>query len=307
MSMDRAMESALVEKIRASPDDRARYQAYCEWLTEIGDPKAEHIRVGLGIAEEGWSSPRKSRLKKQAGELRRTHGAPWFGPLEKMGHMWCRYGFAHELHVSNLAALEHFVGYAGDFSDYPLILLRRLVIKAPRRLAAEDHERWRDALAKLAGLASMGTVENLQLAGQDVVDAASVRAALSCPGIHRLTCLSLAGLGLGADGVDAVLNAPSLPRLSRLNLSGMAHMDWDGPASWDPNIGPDGVMRLADDPRAARLLPDAVLDLSWNYIGEPHAQALVDSPHLPESVGFILGQRELSRTVRKILVGRLRG
>lgn len=73
-------EAELLAAIRAAPDDLTLRQVFGDFLAERGDPRGEHIALGLA-RREGRADP--SAARKEAA-LAKKHGAQWIGDLDRV-------------------------------------------------------------------------------------------------------------------------------------------------------------------------------------------------------------------------------
>jgi uncharacterized protein (TIGR02996 family) len=78
-------ESALLNAIRAAPEDDTARLVYADFLDEEGGPanaaRAEFIRVQVRLAQFDEADPARDALEDRENELLRTHERDWLGPL----------------------------------------------------------------------------------------------------------------------------------------------------------------------------------------------------------------------------------
>ncbi|MFO0551240.1 MAG: TIGR02996 domain-containing protein [Polyangiaceae bacterium] len=73
-------EAEMLAEIYARPDDLALRQVFADFLVERGDPRGEHIAIGLA-RREGRADA--AALRKQAA-IAKKHGASWIGELDRV-------------------------------------------------------------------------------------------------------------------------------------------------------------------------------------------------------------------------------
>lgn len=93
-------EPALEAAIIASPDDRAPYEVYADWLAERGDPRGEWIHVQLALELR----PTDAALVARSSDLLRAHEADWtealMSPSTRNPRITWRRGFIDDVEIS---------------------------------------------------------------------------------------------------------------------------------------------------------------------------------------------------------------
>jgi uncharacterized protein (TIGR02996 family) len=93
-------EPALEAAIVASPEDRAAYEVYADWLAERDDPRGEWIHVQLALELR----PADAALVVRSAELLRAHEADWTegvtSPSTRDPRMTWRRGFIDHVEIS---------------------------------------------------------------------------------------------------------------------------------------------------------------------------------------------------------------
>jgi uncharacterized protein (TIGR02996 family) len=177
-------QDALLAAIRQAPDDDAPRLVYADWLDEHGDPdQAEFIRVQVEIDPyrradsdlDRWrlavidlhldrpvpaDFPAELRqyaeLARREAEILKARKWKWVGPVAAVNDNLAsrltvafRRGFAEEVALTTAAFLE-----GADDVRSACPMLRRLTLYGPR-----------DQVHELAGLAALGGIPELELAG----------------------------------------------------------------------------------------------------------------------------------------------
>src|SRR5262249_50840446 len=76
---------ALLQAIRAEPEDDSLRLICADWLQDHGDPdRAEFIRLEIALDRPPFDGPEKEALEQRRDELLRRHEAEWFGVLKQL-------------------------------------------------------------------------------------------------------------------------------------------------------------------------------------------------------------------------------
>jgi uncharacterized protein (TIGR02996 family) len=295
---------ALLEAIRADPDDLERRIAYADWLQAHGDTsRAEFVRLQCEMALLPEDDPLQPELKLREQALLTEHGKLWQGYLptrQGLGDWKFIYGLpggvsAQDEHVflENAEAI---------FNAAPIqsLTLRRLYdihalanspyLEQLRDLTVIGDPLTDAGVAILAASPHLAHLRSLRLDGHKIEDGGA-RALAASPHLTNLFKLSLDLNQIGPAGARSLAAAPHWSRLARLSLRNNRIGDAGAlslaaspylPAltelSLDANrIGPDGAKALAVSPARANL---TVLSLSDNRIGDAGLASIAASPHL---------------------------
>ncbi|MBL8722291.1 MAG: TIGR02996 domain-containing protein [Myxococcales bacterium] len=183
-SASRRSEEELLAAIAATPDDLALRQVYADFLVERGDPRGEHIALGL-LRHAGRDTP-ATRRKEEA--IAKKHGARWIG------------------------ALDQVLAPEGRVFDCGFLVEATLQLAARKgRLPEQVPEALRDP--------ALGSVRRLHL-GTSFHTAEHAKLLVDILGLPTLA--NLTGLyGLGNDGLVALGREGPRPRLRALGVTGL--------------------------------------------------------------------------------------
>ena len=85
---------ALLNILRASPDDTDTWNVFADWLTEQGDTRGELVRLEQRLQEPGLSADERSELQRRVDEWKKTHEETWLqGLLLPGATLTWRHGF----------------------------------------------------------------------------------------------------------------------------------------------------------------------------------------------------------------------
>ncbi len=189
-----ARATALLEQIRAAPDDDAPRLVLADLIAEAHPEHAELI-----VAQ--CTAPRARRGLEEA--FRRTL-AGWFEDAPP-----CVRGFVPIHEISIEAA--RFLARCDD--------LFRCAPGASRLCLRDVH----DHAAPLAALPALARYEHLSFAHQDMSEL--VEPLARSPHLAELHSLDLGGTGLSLHELRVLLGSRAYPRLERLDLAGCRHVD----------------------------------------------------------------------------------
>jgi uncharacterized protein (TIGR02996 family) len=254
-----AQRRALLQKIGANPDDHSPLLAYAHWLSKLGNPLAEFIRVDLELERMADNDARRPGMERRWSELLDKHGREWVQPLKPLGleplifgefapTLWLNHGVIESVTIDNLGILPERADEL--FEGAPA--LRKL-----------QFEGCRPDLPALARLPQMAQITGLTLASLGLM-LDDIRALVGSHHFAGLTELDLSDNLLGIAGAQALAAALHLRQLTRLELRGCA-------------LGSDGAAALAG---SGILSSVERLILPGNNIGSKGAKALAESPHV---------------------------
>jgi uncharacterized protein (TIGR02996 family) len=264
-------ELALIEAVRAEPEDDLVRLAYADWLAEHGqDERAELIRVQLALQTDGLNRSLLARARDIIGRRR----AEWLGPLDCD---WLH--FRRGMVVARWESVQHFQQGSArleDAGDPTWIVERRFssrcndaevrdVVRAPgySRLTRLHLE---GSVTTAAAWAVTSSPQSANLLGLWLCFAGlgleGGRALASSPFLARLRLLNLRWAVLSVDGLAALVNSTALPRLTNLCLSRAAREE----AAIRALTAATGLPRLAS------------LNLGDNQIGDARLRRLLGAP-----------------------------
>jgi uncharacterized protein (TIGR02996 family) len=252
-----AEDRALLDAVRAAPDDDGPRLVAADAWDDRGDPRGRFVRVQLALATLPPYDPRRPDLAAEERALLARHGDEWSAPLAGLASgVAYRRGFVHAL---NLTARQFFAHADRVFEAVPVRHLR--LLDAGRSLTRVFASPF---LTRLNAL----TVFAQYLGGPGGL-AAALRGA---PSLAGLTRLSLGRNRLTDDDVAELVRCPFADRLESLDLH-------------DNPITDAGVARLGEPGAFPRL---ARLDLGRTGVGPTVAAAVATAPHRPtlQSLGL---------------------
>jgi uncharacterized protein (TIGR02996 family) len=219
-------ERALLEAIRAEPEDDAGRLVYADWLEEHGqDERAELIRVQVALERDGPSEPLLAREK----DLLTRRAGEWLGPLAGYLHFDRGMGAARHLRFDRgmavacwetLPELEAGTARLAEAGDPPWVAERWLSLSGPHSEEAD--------FAALVRSPGFGRLTRFYFGGYRAssgdqvwllgATAAMARALAASPRSANLRRLWLINAALGVAGAEALATSPHLGRLRWLSL-----------------------------------------------------------------------------------------
>lgn len=195
---------ALLQEIRANPEDLMSRLIYADWLEEQGDPLAELIRVQCELAELPIDSDARAELKRREKDLVEEYRAQWIEPLERLNvrGVEIRRGLIEGVRLD----AEAFIEGAGE-----------LVSHLPA-MCAVNLRKAKKHIAKLVLVPELAHIRflNLQLAG---LDDDELKLLLESPHVGELLELNLQANSLTAASARLIARSDKLSKLRSLNLS----------------------------------------------------------------------------------------
>lgn len=286
-------ERALVEAIRAQPEDDDIRLVYADWLQDRGDPRGEFItaQVRWHQARLAWDAAAMKQQAAREHELRQQHEAAWLAPLETLGLYGAEFrrGF---LESAGIQATKFFKNGSKLFELAPLLRDLTFYQEGPDLLPALaeypaflrlDAVTFFDcgipttALGALASSPYAANLRSLELRESRMVGPTIAAACTQLIELPRLTHFKFSGNGvcprglrqrlpptpIGDEVAAALAQSPSLSRLRVLSLR------------FSRAITDAAVADLAASPYLARL---EGLDFGQTAITDAAAQALATSP-----------------------------
>jgi uncharacterized protein (TIGR02996 family) len=270
-------EAALIEAIRAEPEDDLARMVYADWLDENGHAeRAELIRVQLALQEDGADRERVAREQK----ILSQHRAEWLGPLIHEDLQFRR-GMVVACWTS-LLSFEAGSARLAEANDPIWVVERRLYLSS-RRFSDEQ-------VRALVRTPAYSRLTRFHLAAREGVTAAAAQAVASSPGSANLFDLWLCEANLGLEGIRALTTSPHLRRLRRLNLRA---------SGLDAESGrPLGVLAETTN------LPGLVsLNLCDNKIGDARLRRLLKAPWVGQLAELLLPGNAIRDAGAKALAG----
>jgi uncharacterized protein (TIGR02996 family) len=246
--------AALLEAIRANPEDDLPRLALADWCLEQADPaeqaRGEFIHLRCRGAALAPDDPERARLEQRVGALREEFEARWFKGLASLDGWDFERGCVL-LEVTHEWLRRHTYDRLARAAKWPWVIgLRGLLLDA-------------DDLAPITSSPHLGQLTSLHLRDCSVGAVGATALAVS-PLATGLAALHLDYCGLGDRGAVALAESPHLKRLTTLGLG-------------NNGIGKQGATAVARSPHLARVVR---LDLSRNPVGDPGARALASSAQL---------------------------
>jgi uncharacterized protein (TIGR02996 family) len=202
--------AALLNAIRAAPEDDTARLVYADYLDEQGGAtdaaRAEFIRVQVALDRLPELDPQRVRLEDRENELLRANETAWLGdlPAEVTGWKFER-GFLAELRGAPTVLARAEVRHV--FECHPITRLR--VLCGPRPS---------DGCARLARVDWLPRVRELELDNVST-SSAGASALLTSPHLANLSALALTRIKDPADLSTLLARCPWLPTLKRLELA----------------------------------------------------------------------------------------
>jgi uncharacterized protein (TIGR02996 family) len=281
-------ERALMEAIRAQPEDDAPRLAYAAWLRQRGDPRGDFIE-----AQVRWHQAHQVldvAAMKQHGarqwQLQMQHKAAWVAPLERLGlyNAEFRRGLVESAGIPaakflkngeklfDLAPLLHEVGFYKEKADLLPRLAECPLLRRLEAVSIFDCPTPATALGEFAASPHAANLRSLELRESRVVGPIAT-ACVQLLELPRLTCFSFTGNGTCPRGLTQRL--PPTP------------------------IGDEVVAALAQSPRLSRL---RVLSVGFSKgITDAAVTALAGSPYLACSEGLHLYQTAITDAAARAL------
>src|SRR5262245_39308893 len=214
-------EADFFRAIRNDPDDEGLRLVYADWLEESGDAaRAELVRVQCALAPLSTDDPRRWPLVRREVELLADHGARWRQGLPSWPGL--RLHFDRGVPGAVTTSFEAFWAHAEE-----------LFAAAPVYSAAFTPPFRPDDVARLGGSPHLAQLTSLALSERwGVVSRADLHPLTESPHAARLRALSITGIRLWTEDVEALARSRPLAGLTRLSLD-------------DNRLDPDGVKALA--------------------------------------------------------------
>jgi uncharacterized protein (TIGR02996 family) len=278
-------EHALLEAIRADPEDDEPRLVYADWLEENGQAeRAELIRVQLARQADVHNEQLYARER----QILARHAAAWLGPLADAGLCFCR-GLA-TASWNSLRQFEAGSARLAEAGDPAWVVERRLTLG----------ERFTQAgFRALVQSPAFGRLTRFHHGGSRAVwgdqvrrlglTAGQARALARSPRAANLVSLWLVNADLGAEGARALATSPHLGRLRRLNLN-YAFLSPEGVAELShstalPGLTALSLLEAAGGDEAAEALASARglprlerLNLASNRVGDARLRRLLEAP-----------------------------
>ena len=304
-------ESAFVDAIRETPDDRTLWLVYADWLDEAGDSRGELIRLQWELDALPLGDPRRNVLRDSIRRLILCFQSQWLAPLRKrvLGWQQARFdlGLVENVPMSPTAFIKH--AETGLFEEMPHLvgvwlqgaeksLLKAVDSPYVSRLASLTLSafgslhpgRLLDRLARAAGVRNL---TSLNLAGGRYGDEEIARL-LRSPRFPRLRKLNLQNNSLTSRTAKELVDSPMLPQLTLLSLGSCSPFGTNG-------LGDAGVRLLAESRGKLSL---RWLDLMGNHLSDSSGWDLAKSSCLEHLEGLYLGGNRLGRASRTALEAR---
>ena len=204
------IESDLLRRVLASPEDDAPRRDYAELLSKRGDPRGEFIKIQLRIAEihrdHGRTAGTRAELATLTPKQRSLlalYGDEWSAPAYPVPYRECTFyrGFVEVVDM-----------HAGSFAELAEELYRRVPI-----LHVELDGGEAAGLEQLCRSPAAARIISFGLYGNPVGDAGA-RAIAASPYVGRLAWLDLRNTGVTREGVEALAASSNLGRLRWVEL-----------------------------------------------------------------------------------------
>lgn len=302
----RGERRALLRKLASNPEDRDALLAYAGWLTQLGDPLGEFIRLDLDLNSRPPDEARKTVFDRW-GELLDRHGREWMRPLEALGlsptlygefnpTLWLNHGVVESVTINTPSVLperaeELFEAAPAlrkiTFEECPVNMpglaqvaqLDQVVYLGLRALSLGDED-----LRALAESPHLGRLAELDL-NDNPFGAAGAAALAGASQLRSLEALDLNNCAIGPDGTAALAHSRILQTVRRLNLG-------------SNSVGADGLRALVASPHLANL---KALFLGWNGLGDEGVQTLATAPNLGQLEALDLAGNGLTAAAVKAL------
>jgi uncharacterized protein (TIGR02996 family) len=256
---------ALLEAVRAAPDDDVPRLVLADWLIDHGEPeRGEFIQVQCALARLSEDDPKRPALKAREMGLLLKHETAWAQPLPELARAWTfRRGFLDE------AIIEPRRVDAGPLATVlSTDLVRRLTLAAapPRPDEEVHHDTGLDdrAIGALLDVVRVRPLLALNLFGGGGDVSGALRSLCEAPGLTGLTALNLGYCQVDPEGLRILSGSSLMNSLTDLDLSGNG-------------LTEDEVAVLAASPRLANLRR---LSLAYTPFAAAALWALLSAPAL---------------------------
>lgn len=283
----RRRQEEFFRQIRLHPEDDNIRLIFADWLEEIGDERAEFIRVQCECArwESSPDAERRERylqLKSHEVELSSLWRESCLEELSSLGVKDVRFarGFVERMHLEG----DEFLPRTKNLVEWAPALRGVLWQKMPRQ-SASPIQRFL-ASPVCAALTTLNLMRNN-------LGAAGVEALASSPRLANIQSLSLRENPIGGQGMQELMNSSHLSGLTRWDLTETQLSISDARALARANtlhqleellvshnqIGDAGLRALANTGRLKTLKR---LEIADNLIAVEGIRALADSAHLTD-------------------------
>lgn len=256
-----AEDRALLDAVRAAPDDDGPRLVAADAWDDRGDPRGRFVRVQLALATLPPFDGRRGPLEREEATLLTRHGDAWSAPLAGLASgVVFRRGFVNEVNLTarqfvahadavfavapvrhlhlldagrglasvlasprlaRLDALTVFAQYLGGAGGIAEALRGATSLTSLRALHLGRNRLTDDDLAALTRCPFADSLETLDVHDNPVTDAGAAR--LGEPGsFPRLRRLDLGRTAVGPQVAAAVATAPHRPTFERVSLAGNA-------------------------------------------------------------------------------------
>ena len=210
------LESAFIEAIHETPDDRTLRLVYADWLDETGDRRGELIRMQCELDELPVGNPQRTVLRQAIHDVCSEHQSEWLAPLRRRVLGWQKarfeFGLVDNVTMSPTAFLKH--AEAGLFEEMPhLVGICLEGAETPMLKALSS-----PYLAKLTSLTLR--IISPPNTGSLIDCLASLKTT------RNLASLNLADCRCGDTNIAVLLRSPNFPKLQRLNLQNNSLTPW---------------------------------------------------------------------------------
>jgi uncharacterized protein (TIGR02996 family) len=282
-------ERALVEAIRAEPEDDAPRLVLADWLQERGDPRGEliHAQVRWYQARQAWDYAAMKQNAARERQVRQQHEAAWLAPLEALGLYGAEFrrGFVESAGIPAAKFLKN---------GHKLFELAPLL---------RDLTFYREGPDLLPGLAEHPALLRLDAVTffSCGIPTTALGTLASSPYAANLGSLEVRESRLvGATIAAACTELLGLPRLTRFKFSGNGVCPRGLRQRLPPTpVGDEVAASLAQSPNLYRL---RVLALRFSRaITDVAVAALAASPYLACSEGLDFGQTAITDAAARAL------
>lgn len=297
----RHTEAEFLSQIRQHPDDDALRLMFADWLEELGDERAELIRVQCEVARldtpsngmEPGLPERTLQLKAHEEQLAGLWRQTCLAELSPLGVRDVRFvrGFIERIHLEG----AEFLTRTKSIADWAPAIRGVLWQKLPRQSA--------QAIARFLTSPVFSSVSSLNLMRNNL-GVAGLEALARSPGLAGVTSLSLRENPVGGQGMQELMNSPHLSGLTRWDLTDtqLSLVDARNLARANSlnrleelllnhnQIGDPGLRSIANTARLKTLRKLAVAE---NQIGQEGLRALADSAYLTDLQTLDLSGNEI--------------
>ncbi len=274
-------EEEFFQQIRIRPDEEAIRLIFADWLEEIGDERAEFIRVQCECARSEPSTENRELFGYEQ-ELTKLWRDCCLEDLASLGVVDVRFvrGFIERASLKGAAFLTR----TKKLAEWTPIL-RGVVWRKIPRISAEPIRRFFESPV-------FSTVTSLNLMRNNL-GAAGVEALANSAGLANIQTLFLRENPIGGAGMQSLMKSPHLCGLTRWDLTETQLSPVDARSIAQANslfqieelelnqnhIGDAGLRAIANTARLGTLRK---LMLGHNQIAYEGIRALADSPHLTD-------------------------